>query len=53
MLVSACMLVLGGVEAIVGAALSTTEKGKECNDISIKIYVQKSLKSSELMNWDN
>ncbi len=29
MLEKACMLVFGGIGAIVGAALSTTEKGKE------------------------
>ena len=30
-MVKACMLIFGGIGAIVGAALSTTEKGKEVN----------------------
>ena len=32
MLTKACMLVFGGIGAIVGAALSTTEKGKELDE---------------------
>lgn len=32
MITKACMLVLGGVGAIVGAVLLTTEKGKELNE---------------------
>ncbi len=32
MLVEACILVCGGIGAIVGAAVSTTEKGKEIDE---------------------